>query len=61
MIYGTASYYGHLRFERPDDSVQAAAVASHRPSEVTYLSSLDAALAGGRRAGTGPTPGTKPN
>ena len=61
MIYGTASYYSHLRFERPDDSAQAAAVADHRPTEATFLSGLDAALAGGRRAGAGSAPGAKPN
>jgi ferredoxin len=46
MIYGTASYYGHLRFEPAEDTDQAAAVAAHRPTETTYLAALDAALAG---------------
>lgn len=36
MIYGTASYYGHLRF-RPDDE---------RSGDAAYLSGLDAALGG---------------
>ena len=48
MIYGAASYYRHLRFERPDDVVQAAAVGAHRPSERTYVTALGNAL-GGRR------------
>ena len=61
MIYGTASYYSHLRFERAEDGIQAAAVADHRPTEATFLSSLDTALAGGRRAGAGQTSGPKPN
>ena len=56
MIYGTASYYGHLRFEPAEATDQAAAVAAHRPTESTYLAALDAALggarAGHRRAGT---------
>jgi ferredoxin len=47
MIYGTASYYGHLRFEPPADRVQAAAVAQHRPGEGAYLAALDGALGGG--------------
>jgi ferredoxin len=46
MIYGTASYYGHLRFEPEDATIQAAAVAAHRPPEATYLAAFDAALAG---------------
>jgi ferredoxin len=46
MIYGTASYYGHLRFERPGDSGQAAEIAGRRPAENTYLAGFDAALAG---------------
>src|SRR5512144_1526807 len=29
MLYGTASYYGHLRFEPPMATAQAAAVAAH--------------------------------
>ena len=49
MIYGTASYYRHLRFERPDDDVQAAAVQANRPTEGAFVAGLDAALAG--RAG----------
>jgi ferredoxin len=44
MIYGTASYYAHLRFEPPTATTQAAAVARHRPDEATYLAALDAAL-----------------
>ena len=46
MIYGTASYYGHLRFERPGDSGQAVEIAGRRPAENTYLAGFDAALAG---------------
>ncbi|HEU4919767.1 MAG TPA: NAD(P)H-dependent oxidoreductase subunit E [Candidatus Limnocylindrales bacterium] len=49
MIYGTASYYRHLRFERPDDAAQAAAVQANRPAEGAFVAGLDAALAG--RAG----------
>ena len=56
MIYGTASYYGHLRFEPETATDQAAAVAAHRPSESAYLAALDGALGGtaGRASGAGP-------
>ena len=46
MIYGTATYYQHLRFEPAEATQQAAAVAAHRPSEATYRSALDASLTG---------------
>ncbi len=46
MIYGTASYYRHLRFEPAQAARQAAAVDAHRPSEGTYLTALETALAG---------------
>ena len=46
MIYGTASYYAHLRFEPPKATAQAAAVAAHRPAETTYLAAFDAAIGG---------------
>ena len=49
MIYGTASFYSHLRFEPAEAVHQAAAVDAHRPSEASYLTALDAAL--GRDAG----------
>jgi ferredoxin len=47
MIYGTASYYAHLRFEPPTATDQAAAVDAHRPSELAYLGALDVSLGGG--------------
>jgi len=56
MIYGTASYYSHLRFEPAEATRQAAAVDAHRPSEGAYLGALDAALGG--RSGTHGKPGT---
>jgi Fe-S-cluster formation regulator IscX/YfhJ len=46
MIYGTASFYAHLRFEPPEATAQAAAVAAHRPAETTYLAAFDAAIGG---------------
>ena len=50
MIYGTASYYAHLRFEPPAAETQKAAVDAHRPPETAYLAALDGALSGsGRR------------
>jgi ferredoxin len=61
MIYGTATYYRHLRFEPPADTEQSAEIAARRPSEVTFMAGLDAALSGGgngsgagsRRRGSG--------
>jgi len=50
LIYGTASYYRHLRFEPPGRARQAAAMDARRPAEADFLAGLGAALAG-RRAG----------
>jgi NADH:ubiquinone oxidoreductase subunit E len=50
MIYGTASYYGHLRFEPPAAAEQRAEVSARRPSDESYLAALGASL-GGRRGG----------
>ncbi len=47
MLYGTASYYRHLRFEPPAAADQALAMADRRPSEDAYLAALGASLAGG--------------
>ncbi len=44
MIYGTASYYAHLRFEPASATTQASAVTAHRPPEAAYLSALGTAL-----------------
>jgi hypothetical protein len=57
MIYGTASYYAHLRFEPATATDQAAAMAAHRPAESSYLAALDAAIGGSGGAG-GAAPGT---
>ena len=51
IIYGTASYYSHLRFEPPTATDQVAAVERHRPAETAYLAALGTALEGGGRAG----------
>jgi ferredoxin len=51
MIYGTASYYAHLRFEPPTATDQAAEVARQRPAEATYLAALGSALDGSGRPG----------
>ena len=48
-IYGTATYYGHLRFEPPGATAQAAEVSARRPSDDTYLAGLGASLGGRRR------------
>jgi ferredoxin len=49
-IYGTASYYGHLRFEPPSNTAQAGEVSARRASDETYLAALGASL-GGRPGG----------
>ena len=54
MIYGTASYYSHLRFEPAEATHQAAAVDAHRPPEGTYLAALDTALGGAPRTARKP-------
>ena len=54
MIYGTATYYGHLRFEPAAATQQAAAVDANRPPEGTYLAALDASLAGARKGSRKP-------
>ena len=49
MIYGTASYYSHLRFEPPAGMGPAASAPGDGPvriSEPDYLAALDASLAG---------------
>jgi ferredoxin len=46
QIYGTATYYRHLRFEPPEAVEQAAELAARRPTESSYLDGLAAALAG---------------
>ena len=62
MIYGTASYYRHLRFEPPAEAASplAAQTASARESrETAFLAGLDASLGGAtgtRRAAPGAGP-----
>jgi hypothetical protein len=46
LIYGTASFYGHLRFEPPTQVGQAAAMDARRPAEAAFLAGLDASLSG---------------
>ena len=72
MIYGTATYYRHLRFEPPAAEPLVAATADARQGrETAYLAGLDASLAGsgsgksprggqrttGKRRGSPPGPG----
>ncbi len=49
MIYGTATYYRHLRFEPPAITAAPAAGEAHRVLESAYRSSLDASLGYGGR------------
>jgi hypothetical protein len=51
QIYGTATFYAHLRLEPPTATDQVAAVDAHRPAETTYLAALDAALGGAAKRG----------
>jgi ferredoxin len=46
MLYGTATYYSHLRFEPPAATDQAKAMDARRPSEADYLGALSSALDG---------------
>lgn len=48
-IYGTASYYSHLRFEPPAAVEQSAAVSARRPPEADYVTALQTAI--GRSSG----------
>ena len=56
QIYGTASYYGHLRFEPPGAKAQAAAVDARRATDAVFMDALGASLAGGGAAGRSGTP-----
>jgi ferredoxin len=46
MIYGTASFYSHLRFEPPNLAAQPGSLAARRPAEASYLEGLGASLHG---------------
>ena len=46
FIYGTASFYAHLRFEPAMDEGQAAAGDAMRPPEASYVAALAASLGG---------------
>src|SRR6266576_2995531 len=61
MIYGTASYYRHLRFEPPVAEPLAAATAEARHGrETAYLASLETSLAGAGRRAKGRRRGSAP-
>ena len=53
MLYGMASYYGHLRLEPPEATAQAESVDARRPAEATYLLGLGASLHGATGTGDG--------
>jgi hypothetical protein len=44
FIYGTATYYRHLRFERPADHAAVAEATARRPTETAFLASLETSL-----------------
>jgi ferredoxin len=50
MIYGTASFYRHLRFEPPSVATAPRAGEAHRQEEADFRSALDAALGGAASA-----------
>ena len=50
QIYGTASFYSHLRFEPSSSTEQAAAMTARRPAEDAFVAGLGASL-GGRPGG----------
>jgi hypothetical protein len=45
-IYGTATYYRHLRFEPPGDAAMVADAAARRPGDAAYVDALTGALGG---------------
>ena len=51
QIYGTASFYGHLRFDPPTSPDQALAMAARRPSEAAFVAGLGTSLGGRPGAG----------
>jgi ferredoxin len=51
MVYGTATFYGHLRFEPPTAGGGPVGVAARRPSDDGYVTALGASLGGGSAAG----------
>ena len=51
MVYGTATFYGHLRFEPPTASGGPVGVAARRPNDDGYLAALGASLGGGAASG----------
>ena len=59
MIYGTASYYRHLRFEPPGARSSRPRSTPTGPPRRRYLAGLEAALAGGRRGERRPGPGAR--
>jgi len=46
LIYGTASFYGHLRFQPLTVAGQSAAIAARRPAETEFLAGLGTSLTG---------------
>ena len=53
MVYGTATFYGHLRFEPPIAAGGPVGVGARRPTDDGYVAALGASLGGGGGARTG--------
>jgi ferredoxin len=52
IVYGTATFYSHLRFEPPTSAGGPVGVGARRPTDDGYLAALGASLGGGSGAGT---------
>jgi hypothetical protein len=50
MVYGTATFYGHLRFEPPTADSGPVGVAARRPSDDSYVTALGTSLGGSQAA-----------
>jgi hypothetical protein len=60
MVYGTATFYGHLRFEPPTAAGGPVGVAARRGSDEGYVTALGASLGGGLAANATAPSGKKP-
>jgi ferredoxin len=60
IVYGTATFYSHLRFEPPAADGRPTGVAARRPSDEGYVAALGTSLGGGRRKPAGKASGARP-
>ncbi len=57
MVYGTATFYSHLRFEPLPGAADSVGVAARRSTDDGYVTALGASLAGGGPSGARGAPG----